>query len=717
MDIDIEAHRRDDVAKMVVEYMHEIGQDILPICTYSTLSNRNAFRLIAEANGIPKERIDELAKLLPQMIDSGMVSSDEEAYELILEEFGADIHEDAAAIFDTIGGVSQHACLSGETEVYTRDGIRQVCDLAGTTQKLLTKKGWKQSTVRSFGEQPLSSIVFRQVGRYVGKCGGWRGYWRALRSQEKVRVRATPDHRWVLIDGSVTQALKVGDIVPAVVSTDANKNSAEYLDGFKHGLVFGDGTRMSKPNRFQLQLFGKKRRFSALFEQVTMAPPSRPESTYCYMTSEVDLKVLPDDSASAVYIRAFIDGWVATDGSSGERPETTIISTIKDGTCEWLRKNAPFAGWVVTGTSVESSTKTNYGIRSRPLRKIVLSQKPLAWRVESIRKSGTEKVFCAEVPGEMAFTLAGGLYTGNCAFVVGTQERPLDQWVPTYRIGSSDAVVTQYNMKWIEALGFLKLDLLRLDTLSILHSVARQLGEGIDWINNLGRSAPGIYDSPDEPAFQLLREGRTDGVFTFQGATQRRGCIEVAPETTQDLVAIQALYRPGSTRTGVDKHFVARRRGEEEYEPLNDLTNKRWADTYQLPIYQEQIMELGFDMGMSGEEVDDLYKAIKLAKGVGRGAAEAFANFEPTFRKHAKEVMSDVAADEVWKEFDRMQGYSPTCSTRPTRRHLPCSGRSRPSAWPSIRWKPSSPSWSATQTTRVTSPPRFRLASASSYLT
>lgn len=354
VDIDIEAHRRDDVVKMVVEYMQEIGQDALPICTYSTLSNRNAFRLIAEANGVPKERIDELARLLPQMIDSGMVSSDEEAYEILREELGIEAHEDAAAIFDTIGGVSQHAC----------------------------------------------------------------------------------------------------------------------------------------------------------------------------------------------------------------------------------------------------------------------------------------------------------------ALVIGTKERPLEQWVPTYRIGSSDALVTQYNMKWIEALGFLKLDLLRLDTLSILHSVARQLGEDMDWIDGLGRSAPGVYDAPNEGAFDLLREGRTDGIFTFQGGTQRRGCIEVQPETTQDLVAIQALYRPGATRTGNDKKYVDRRRGDEEWEHVNEFTAKRWDETYGIPIYQEQIMELGFDLGMTGAEVDDLYRAIKLAKGVGRGAAEAFANFEPTFRRVVEGKMPEHEADKIWAEFDRMQGYS-----------------------------------------------------------
>jgi DNA polymerase-3 subunit alpha len=354
VDLDIEANRRDDVAKMVSDYMRELGQEVYAICTYSTLSNRNTFRLMAEAAGVDKERIDELAKLLPQMIDSGMVSSDEEAYEILREEYGLDLHSDASAIFDTIGGFSQHAC----------------------------------------------------------------------------------------------------------------------------------------------------------------------------------------------------------------------------------------------------------------------------------------------------------------AFVIGTEDRKLSDWVPTYRIASSDALVTQYNMKWIENMGFLKLDLLKLDTLSILHGVARRLGKDMDWIDSLGRSAPGVYDEPHPAAMKRLAEGRTDGIFTFQGGTQRRGCMEVKPETTQDLIAIQALYRPGATRTGNDKKFVARRRGAEEWKAPHELAAKRWNETYGIPIFQEQIMELAFDMGMTGEEVDDLYRAIKLAKGVGRGAAEAFEKFEPTFRKYTKGVMPEEAADAIWTEFDRMQGYS-----------------------------------------------------------
>jgi DNA polymerase III alpha subunit len=312
------------------------------------------------------------------------------------------------------------------------------------------------------------------------------------------------------------------------------------------------------------------------------------------------------------------------------------------------------------------------------------------------------------------FDSIGGFSQHACAFVIGTKDRPLSRYVPTYRIGSSDTVVTQYNMKWIEAMGFLKLDLLKLDTLSILHDVARQLGKDMDWIDSLGRSGPGVYDEPHPAAMRRLAEGRTDGIFTFQGGTQRRGCIEVQPETTQDLIAIQALYRPGATRTGNDKKFVARRRGEEEWESPTELAAKRWDETYGIPIFQEQIMELGFDMGMSGEEVDDLYKAIKLAKGVGRGAAEAFANFEPTFRKYTEGVMPKDAADAIWTEFDRMQGYSLGRSTRRTPARLPSWVRRVRSAWRITRWRRTSRSYGATRTTRATSPPPSPTAFASS---
>jgi DNA polymerase-3 subunit alpha len=258
---------------------------------------------------------------------------------------------------------------------------------------------------------------------------------------------------------------------------------------------------------------------------------------------------------------------------------------------------------------------------------------------------------------ENVFDAVAGVSQHACAYVVGTEERPLDQWVPNYRIGSSDTLVTQYNMEAIEDLGFLKLDLLKLDTLSIMHNVARMLGKDIKWLDSIGQPEVGIYEL-DDKTLTLLREGRTEGVHSFQGATQRRGCMEVLPETIEDMIAIQALYRPSGTRTGLDKSFVNRRHGREQWEPINEIHGEFVNETYGIAIYQEQIMAMGGRMGMSGEEIDDLYKAIKTAKGAGRGAKELFEGFEATFRKYADKLMPEDEADELWAEWDKLQGYT-----------------------------------------------------------
>jgi DNA polymerase-3 subunit alpha len=256
------------------------------------------------------------------------------------------------------------------------------------------------------------------------------------------------------------------------------------------------------------------------------------------------------------------------------------------------------------------------------------------------------------------FDSIGGVSQHACAYALGTKERPLSQWVPQYRIGSSNAVVTQYNMKWIEELGFLKLDLLKLDSLAIMHGVARMVGKDMGWLDKVMQTEPGIYDAEDPATYSLLQEGRTEGVHSFQGNTQRRGAIAVGVESIDDLVAVQALYRPSGTRTDSDKTFVNRKHGREDWEPLNEVTDKFTSETFGLAIYQEQIMEMGSFMGMTGEEIDDLYKAIKTAKGIGRGARELFEKFEPTFRKYAKKWMPRNEADQLWAEWEKLQGYT-----------------------------------------------------------
>lgn len=237
-----------------------------------------------------------------------------------------------------------------------------------------------------------------------------------------------------------------------------------------------------------------------------------------------------------------------------------------------------------------------------------------------------------------------------CGWLFGTKERPIKDWVPLILIASSGRLVTQYNMKSIEELGLNKGDFLRLKTLSVVQRARRMLNE----------DTQSITDIPlDDPkTFQLLRDGRTEGIFTLQGKENRRGCMEVEVESVHDVIRTVAIYRPALTREGRHSAYNARRKGQEPMPKVHPLIDPIMAETFGVPVFQEQAMEIGYAVGMSDEEVDEIYKAIKLAKGVGRGAKEAFAEIKSKFIARAKAAGMDKATRaEAWNLLQAFQGY------------------------------------------------------------
>lgn len=236
-----------------------------------------------------------------------------------------------------------------------------------------------------------------------------------------------------------------------------------------------------------------------------------------------------------------------------------------------------------------------------------------------------------------------------CGWVFGTQDRPLKKWVPSYLIASSGTLVAQFNLKSLEELGLVKGDFLRLRTLSVIKRTLQLLGkDSLDLLQ---------IPLDDEDTFEMLREGRTEGIFTLQGKENRRGCIECEVENVHDVIAAVAIYRPALTRPGLHRKYNARRRGEEVVDYPHPLAEEILSPTYGIPVFQEQAMELGYAVGLDDAGVDEMYQAIKVAKGVGRGAKEAFAEIEPKFLRAARKVMSDEDADATWEAAKSFAGY------------------------------------------------------------
>jgi DNA polymerase-3 subunit alpha len=238
-----------------------------------------------------------------------------------------------------------------------------------------------------------------------------------------------------------------------------------------------------------------------------------------------------------------------------------------------------------------------------------------------------------------------------CAWVFGTPDRPVAEWIPLYLIASSGTLVTQYDFKTLEDFGLTKMDFLRLKTLDIAAGALR----------DAGRSPLEFHDIPldDAATFEMISAGMVEGVHTLQGKETRKGMVEMQPTSVHDVITGAALFRPANTREEKDKLFMVRRRGHEKVRYPHEVVEQILGPTEGIPVFQEQAMEICYACGLDDEFVDDVYQAIKKAKGAGRGAKEAFAALKGQFLKTARKNLkcTKEEAQEIWEYVQSFQGY------------------------------------------------------------
>lgn len=201
--------------------------------------------------------------------------------------------------------------------------------------------------------------------------------------------------------------------------------------------------------------------------------------------------------------------------------------------------------------------------------------------------------------------------THACGVVI--SPRPLDEDIPlqysTRHSGAKNdsnnqVVVTQYEMRSIEALGLLKMDFLGLRNLTIIENTI-----------NLVRRLHGIdididkIPLDDKKTFQLFQRGETTGLFQFESSGMKRYLRELKPTELEDLIAMVALYRPGPME--LIPSFIARKHGKERVTYLHPKLEPILKNTYGIGVYQEQMMQIARDLaGFTLPEADTLRKAI-----------------------------------------------------------------------------------------------------------
>lgn len=298
-------------------------------------------------------------------------------------------------------------CFTGDTEVITRDGIKPLGQLVGGKHYLLSPVDgtFKECEIYGHGYQNTYKYTFAPL----------RG-----RSKITWEVEATEDHKWPLVDGSWTESLSVGDVVPA--NTWGVKQDEL---GFAHGFVFGDGNRHG-----QLRLCADKdlehlERLSKIATSVTF-PDFADGDPVLYFNQDVNWKELPVGFDPS-YISGFIRGWIAADGSAGR-----ILNSVHKEHLEWFRKNAVYAGLVITGELRHQDRDIKIGKYEYLDHRIYIQNfsEGSSWdgfKVIAKEFVGNKPVFCPLEPEYNRFVLAGGIDTFNC-YLLKAEEDTREDW-------------------------------------------------------------------------------------------------------------------------------------------------------------------------------------------------------------------------------------------------------------------------------------------------
>ncbi len=219
------------------------------------------------------------------------------------------------------------------------------------------------------------------------------------------------------------------------------------------------------------------------------------------------------------------------------------------------------------------------------------------------------------------------------------------EYVPVALSKEKD-VITQYDGPSAEMCGLLKMDFLGLRTLSILKTAIAFVKE------NYGKEYD-LDDIPldDEPTYQLYQRGETVGTFQFESDGMRKYLRELKPTVIDDLIAMNALYRPGPMQ--FIPNYIRRKHGEEEVEYEHEILKEILEPTYGIMVYQEQIMRVAQAMGGYSLGEADILRRI-----MGKKKPELLPPEEKKFMERAvKKGFSEEVAKAVFDKMALFAGY------------------------------------------------------------
>ena len=223
---------------------------------------------------------------------------------------------------------------------------------------------------------------------------------------------------------------------------------------------------------------------------------------------------------------------------------------------------------------------------------------------------------------------------------------PLTDYVPLFKNNSTGDIATQSEMNDLEDLGLLKIDILGLRNLTVInktiYNIKEKHNKEIDF-HKLGNKDLKVYD--------LFTNGNTIGIFQFESQGMREYLKQLKPTCIEDIVAMNALYRPGPM-ANVPK-FIARKNGKEKISYLHPSLEAILKETYGIIVYQEQVMQIASAIGGL-----TLAQADSMRRAMGKKKANLMATFKIDFVNGAKaKAIDEKKAVEIFELLEKFAEY------------------------------------------------------------
>ncbi len=223
----------------------------------------------------------------------------------------------------------------------------------------------------------------------------------------------------------------------------------------------------------------------------------------------------------------------------------------------------------------------------------------------------------------------------------------ITNFVPVATAKDSDLFVTQFDNSVVESAGLLKMDFLGLKTLTLIKDTVKLIkyrtGVVVD---------PDNFPLDDLKTYELFQRGETVGIFQYESPGMQKYLRELKPTVFPDLIAMNALYRPGPI--AYIPSFVRRKNGEEPIEYDLDACEDLLKDTYGITVYQEQVMLLSQKLAnFSKGDADVLRKAM------GKKLIDVLAKMKPKFISQAMENgHAEDKLEKIWKDWEAFAEYA-----------------------------------------------------------